>query len=155
MIKVVRGDLLESEAKYIVHQTNCVSKSGAGLAHHLFKKFPYADTYKNREKEDTPGTIVVRGNGEDQRFVINLMGQYYPGGLMADGPDTQKNRRSHFYKALFEISKLDSLESVAFPYRIGCGIAGGDWDWYFDMLLKFSDYVSENNSAEVFIYKFD
>lgn len=155
MLKIVRGDLLESEAKYIVHQTNCVSEGGAaGLARHLFNKFPYADTYKNRIEEDKPGTIVVRGNGDDQRYVINLMGQYYPGSFLPNTDNDNANKRkTYFFKALLEIAKIEDLESVAFPYRVGCGIAAGDWDWYLDTLLKFSDYVGD--SVKVFIYKVD
>lgn len=155
MLRIVRGDLLESDCKYITHQTNCISEGGAaGLARHLFDKFPYADTYKDRTEEDKPGTIVVRGNGDDQRYVINLMGQYYPGSYSPNTDNDNANKRkTYFFKALLEIAKIEDLESVAFPYRIGCGIAAGDWDWYLDTLLKFSDYVGD--SAEVFIYKFD
>jgi len=152
MLRIVRGDLLESDAKYIVHQTNCLSDGGAaGLARHLFDKFPYADTYRNREKEDVPGTIVVRGNGEDQRYVINLMGQYFPGSYAPNtDKDNEAKRRSYFFKGLLKISEIEHLDSVAFPYRIGCGIAGGDIDWYMDTLLKFSDYLE--GKADVFIY---
>lgn len=155
MLRIVRGDLLESDCKYITHQTNCVSDGGAaGLARHLFDKFPYADTYRNREKEDVPGTIVVRGNGEDQRYVINLMGQYFPGPYAPNtDKDNEVKRRSYFFKGLLKISEIEDLKSVAFPYRVGCGIAQGDWDWYLDTLLKFSDYVGD--SVEVLIYKID
>ena len=151
MIKVVRGDLLESEAKYITHQTNCISTGrAAGLARHLFDKFPHADTYANREEMDKPGTIVVRGNGEDQRYVINLMGQRLPGG--PGKYDSPQDRKSYFFKGLLEIAKIEDLESVAFPTFIGCGIGGGDWRVYLDLLLKFSDYVYEQQKCEVYLY---
>lgn len=154
MLKIVRGDLLESDAKYIVHQTNCISDGGAaGLARHLFDKFPYADTYRNREKEDVPGTIVVRGNGEDQRYVINLMGQYFPGSYAPNtDKDNEAKRRYYFFKGLLKISEIEDLKSVAFPTFIGCGIGGGDWRVYLDLLLKFSDYVYEQQKCEVYLY---
>ena len=170
MLKIIDGDLLEAKEKYIVHQTNCVSSIASGLAYHLFKKYPYADVYSERlnsnyysygsdivTKKDIPGTILIRGNGKDKRYVINLMGQYYPGlpNMSKDHMDNEDHRRQYFYQCLVKISQIPELESIAFPYKIGCGLAGGDFKVYFNILKNFSNYVSlrEHNKANVTIYK--
>lgn len=58
MIKEVKCSLLDSDAKYIAHQTNCVSNYSLGLAKQIFSKFPYADTYSQRIVDQSdPGTI--------------------------------------------------------------------------------------------------
>jgi hypothetical protein len=31
---------------------------------------------------------------------------------------------------------ISDLKSIAFPYRIGCGTAGGSWKWYQQQLEK-------------------
>ena len=36
------------------------------------------------------------------------------------------------------------LESVAFPYLIGCGLAGGDWQSYGAMVSDFARRVGEH-----------
>ena len=36
---------------------------------------------------------------------------------------------------------LPELESVAFPYGIGCGLAGGNWEEYQAMLEEFANMV--------------
>jgi O-acetyl-ADP-ribose deacetylase (regulator of RNase III) len=174
MLKVIKGDLLESKEKYIVHQTNCCSTGAGGLAYYLFKKFPYADVYSCRDRSmhlgwstdeigsrpavehDQPGTIIIRGNGKDQRYVVGVMGQYYPGGpgygkhRDIDGPIV---RQRYFHQALWELAQIENLESVAFPYGIGCGLAAGDWEVYFKILNNFADYLS--GKVDVVIYQKD
>ena len=56
-------------------------------------------------------------------------------------------RQGWFQDCLDAIGKLN-LKSVAFPYDIGCGLAGGKWARYDDMLQKFA---CENPETEVFI----
>lgn len=162
MIKVITGDLLEAKEKYIVHQTNCVTTQGGGLAKFLFKKFPYADIYTTRTKEDCdlatlrdkPGSITVSGNGQDERFIIHLMGQLYPGGFWDDMPeDSEEMRHKFFHRGLNNIARIPNLDSIAFPFKIGCGIAGGDWDWYLGELNNFANYVSRSQKANVVIYQ--
>ena len=77
MIKTIVGDLLEAKEKYIVHQTNCTSTRGAaGLAYYIYKKFPYSNIYQERDNPYNPGSIIISGDGKDQRYIVNLMGQY-------------------------------------------------------------------------------
>jgi hypothetical protein len=45
--------------------------------------------------------------------------------------------------------KIEKLESIAFPWRIGCGAAGGNWEKYMKMIEGFSEYVD----GEVLIYR--
>ena len=77
---------MDATEKYIVHQTNATTNQAGGLAHYIFKKFPYANTYISRPQPykptggvDFPGNIQIMGDGKNERFVINLIGQYYPG----------------------------------------------------------------------------
>lgn len=155
MVEIIIGDLLEATEKYIVHQTNCVSQGGAaGLAFYLFKKFPYADVYANREKPDAPGTSIISGNGKDQRYVINLMGQYYPGSFIEDSTnDNEESRKTYFHHALIRLARISDMETVAFPYKIGCGIAGGNWKWYLGTINNFADFVKEKHGTKVVIYQ--
>ncbi|CAB4196931.1 hypothetical protein UFOVP1290_451 [uncultured Caudovirales phage] len=154
MIEIVEGDLFSSKEKYLVHQTNCISKRSAHLAKSVFTRYPYADVYSNRINPDVPGTISIKGNGLDKRYVVSLFGQYYPGlpkypASELDGTDV---REKYFRKGLLAISKIKDLESVAFPYRIGCGAAGGDWNHYLFHIENFEKLVLKQN-VKVLIYK--
>lgn len=155
-LEIKEGSLLDCKEKYICHQVNSVSKSAGGLAFSLFQKFPYSDIYTNRLRNDVPGNIIIKGNGVDQRFVINMVGQYYPGISTANSVlDNFENRERYFKLCLDKISKINNLESIAFPYFIGCGLAGGDWNNYLAMLETFANNVYKSQNTIVKLYKLD
>lgn len=169
MIKVVYDNLFNAKEKYLCHQCNCVTNKAAHLAKDVFSKYPYADIYSERQKMDgsiyiehkepltKPGSIIIRGNGLDQRYIINLLGQYYPGkpqyiNRLLDSPEIREN---YFYKTLLCIAKIPNLESIAFPWKIGCGAAGGNWDNYLGNITNFAKYIYDQQKAEVVIYRLD
>ena len=154
MIEIVTGDLFEAKEKYLVHQCNCVTNSAAHLAKDVFERFPHADIYTKREDPDQPGHIIVRGNGQDQRYIVALLGQYYPGRpkYPKSTLDGTPAREKYFYRALLRLSQLPDLESIAFPWRIGCGAAGGDWERYLGKITNFAQYVGEKG-VQVRVYR--
>jgi O-acetyl-ADP-ribose deacetylase (regulator of RNase III) len=154
MIDIITGDLFDATEKYLVHQCNCVTNKAAHLASDMFKRFPYSDIYTSRIKPDKPGHIIIRGNGKDQRYVIALLGQYYPGRSKypLSTLDGLAAREKYFYHGLLRIAKIEMLESIAFPWRIGCGSAGGDWKHYIGMLHNFAQYVGQKG-VKVRIYR--
>lgn len=156
MIEIITGDLLDSKEKYILHQTNCISDSGAaGIAKSIFEKYPYADCYKSRLEASKPGTIDIRGNGADQRFVVNLHAQYYPGKprYPLSSLDGIPVREKYFHQCLLRLAKVSDLESVALPWSIGCGIAGGNWNHYIVTITNFANYIEAKQNAKVIIYR--
>lgn len=144
-MKIVTGDLLKAKEQYIVHQCNCVSVKSAHLAYYMFQAFPYANIYAPRHSRpwnaplpegERPGDIVIKGNGEDQRYVLAMLAQYYPG--KPRYPDSKRDgyaaRQSYFKQCLEKIASVSGIEEVAFPWKIGCGAAGGDWGVYQNMI---------------------
>ena len=137
MLKFVTGDLLSVDCTYICHQCNCVTSCGKGLSFALFQKFPYADIYKERKEKSAPGHIIVKGDGRKERFVVNMMAQYYPGPAKYSNDSTTK-RLQWFQDCLDEMSCLATEHATfAFPYKIGCGLAGGSWDEYLHLIQMF------------------
>lgn len=135
----LEGDLFTSKETYLCHQCNCVSSRSAHLSSAVFKKYPYADVYtgRTRSNPDTPGTIKIRGNGADQRYVINLFGQMWPGKKYPNDQKDGREARAKFFNSCLN-HMADLPGTFAFPWRIGCGAAGGDWDRYLRMLENFS-----------------
>lgn len=155
-LHLVEYDIFATGAKYIAHQCNSVSKgSAAGIARVIFDKYPYADIYKDRKEDSVPGTIDIAGDGMFYRGIINMFSQYYPGKGQDDPSkfDCYADRKKWFHQCLMAIADIKDLHSVAFPFRIGCNLAGGDWNWYEQKLNKFADYVEAKCGAEVIIYK--
>src|ERR1700722_15166322 len=154
-LTIKTGDLLEATEQLIIHQVNCVSNGGAaGIARAIFDKYPYADCYNGRTQQSVPGTIDIRGNGRDQRLVCNLNGQFYPGGVQY--PHSNKDgyvaRERYFQQCLDRITEIEGLKSIAFPWMVGCGIAGGSWPNYLAMITSLSIKL-EDRGADVVIYR--
>jgi len=148
MLKIVTGDLLGCTEKYLCHQTNCITTRSKHLAKSVFTAFPHANIYSTRDNPDTPGSIIIRGDGIDQRYVINMLGQYYPGCKYPNSKrDGRPARLVYFESCLGKMKDLTG--SFAFPWRIGCGAAGGDWDLYLGLIKDFAAKIE----GDVCIYK--
>lgn len=157
-IHLVKADIFTTGAKYIAHQVNVSTKGQAtGIAKIIFERYPYADIYKDRIEDDVPGKIDIAGDGLFYRGIINMLAQYYPGKGQTDPSkfDCYSDRKRWFYECLMAIADIPNLHSIAFPYGISCGLAGGDWNWYEQKLNKFAEYVEKKCNAEVILYKMD
>lgn len=140
-----RGDLLESDAEFIVHQCNATSMRAKHLAWSVFKRFLYANDYARRTRlvrRDELGTVRLHGDGEQKRFVINLFAQRYPGKSRYSN-DRPSMRLEWFKLALRNVLGLSDViasekKTIAFPLRIGCGAAGGNWDDYLAAIEAFA-----------------
>jgi hypothetical protein len=148
-LTIVSGDLLDAKERYLVQQNNCVTNKAAHLAQSVFTRFPYADIYQGRTKHDTPGQILVKGDGVKNRFVVSMLAQYYPG--KSKWPtDKPMFREEWFQTCLNHLGKLPNLDSIAMPYNIGCGAAGGDWSHYLKMIQTFA---LNHPTTQITLYK--
>ena len=158
-MQTVKGDLLTFDADVIVQQCNCVTRNSHGLSKAIEARFPFVDIYRRRDgkgnkttKPDTPGTCELFSTEEKSvPKVACLLAQWGPGKPYAwskfyEPPpngekDTSTQRLEWFKMALEDLTnRLEdlSIKTVAFPYRIGCGLARGDWELYSDVLEKWT-----------------
>jgi O-acetyl-ADP-ribose deacetylase (regulator of RNase III) len=156
MLEIITGSLLDSRCRYIAHQCNCYSVRSAGLATAVFKAFSWADVYSDRRRrgDDSAlfGSFTVHGNPQlNQRYVINIYGQLNPE-KPSPGRDSAAARLAAFESALVQIAKLPVLDSIGFPYGIGCGLAGGDWNEYRKLLGRFAEEVGKQG-VSVILYR--
>jgi len=172
-MRYVQGDILEVKNGYILQQCNCVTVHPRGLSADLEQTFPKTCPYKLRKPvisgwniakpEDIshPGTVMILGN-EHGPQIISMFAQYGPGKVQPVNkpwyqitvsnspivPDQTTDREQYFAKCLealydyFEFTE-DKVE-IAVPYKIGCGLAGGDWMHYRKMLEDFEAKIIES-----------
>lgn len=67
-----------------------------------------------------------------------MLSQRYPGKSKYNN-DTIIKRKEWFLKCLNYIKEIPNIKSIAFPYNIGCGLAGGNWNEYLEMIQNLSD----------------
>ena len=151
----VKGDLLTHPCDLIVHQTNCLTTTPHGLATEIFKLYPAADLYSTRRSIDNrnlaveedrgiPGTCVIVGR------VAAIFGQWRPGkcgsryhGNYPEHPsiETTQRRVVWFKQGLQDLEeqlRRLPIKTIGFPYKIGCGLAGGDWMVYLALVADFA-----------------
>ena len=164
----VLDDFILCQVDAIAQQSNCVTCRPWGLAKGIADKLPYGCSYQDRTllsnntcviaDRATPGTIDVRyptEGYEDSPYVINMFAQwekskpfrYYTN---PSPIDSYQSRIEWFQDCLEAIPNIKPPpESIAFPYQIGCGLAGGDWKIYEAMLLEFA----EQTNIKIYICK--
>jgi O-acetyl-ADP-ribose deacetylase (regulator of RNase III) len=155
MIEIINDSILNSDEKYIAHNCNCITQKSAGTAKSIFDQFTYSNTYQNRTSPSKQGTIEILGNGINQRYIINMYVQYYPGKPKYDNFDGSRPREKYFHSCLLQVAKIENLTSIAFPYGIGCNLGGGNWDYYYGTLINFEKFVNNKFGTTVKIYKKD
>jgi O-acetyl-ADP-ribose deacetylase (regulator of RNase III) len=148
---VITGDLLKSNADIIGHQVNCQGVMGAGLALSIRKKYPkvfekykyIVNNCKNKNKLmgrtlflSENGKVIKKEYSPNTKIIANLFGQYnYGKGVQVDYEALENS--------LMELKKFakENNLSVGIPYKIGCGLAGGDWKRTKSIIEKiFKDY---------------
>ena len=127
MITHKKGNLLSAKEKVIAHQVNCFG-AAAGLAGAIFRKWPTAENdYQQLIKRVPPkallGMAQLTGEQKDRNrhIICNLFGQFNPG---ADYNPVKLEQALEMLGNTARIMKW----SVALPYQLSCGIAGGKWD---------------------------
>ena len=160
MIQIVNGNILDAKEEYILQQCCCTAVRPHGLSETISLFWKDANIYSLRrgigkrnlavmEDRPEPGTIQVIG----KRKIICAFAQVAmgkPGIYDSCGkPDSQENRYNYFIECLNKITELNP-NSIAVPYKIGCGLAGGNWDTYYNAL---NTWANENPNINIVIYK--
>ncbi|MBO3795697.1 Appr-1-p processing protein [Bacillus subtilis] len=158
MIKIVKGNILDASEDIIVQQVNCKGVMGAGLAKAILNKYPnvkkeyqsFRNFHLNKglTDKDLLGLVnYVRVS--DVKVIANIFGQVNIKKNRFD--NTVYTKTDALTRGLKEVKELSKQlnKSVAIPYGIGCGLAGGDWNIISELIESiFSDY-------KVTIYKLD
>lgn len=157
MLEIINGNLLDSPDTYIAHQCNCVTKGASGVARAIFDKWPTANDYAEGTHGKF-GEVKIHQVGIP-KFIVNMFTQYNTGDQSAD---EGKDREVAFGNALLFMSRNLSRHSqelkipltISFPYLIGCGLAGGNWDHYLTMLNLFNEII-EQEDGKVTLYRLE
>ena len=137
MVTYKSGDLLESGCNVICHQVNCQGVMGSGIAKLIRDKYPRVfEQYINKHKTSGShlGDIdIILIDPKEKRYIVNMYSQdnYLPRSV----------RHTDYTAFLACIIKLKSEITgytkyclpqvkfkIGFPYGIGCGLGGGDWN---------------------------
>lgn len=143
------GDLLKSDCTVIMHQANCQKIMGAGIAKAISHKFPGAkdvDKENSLSPEERFGTFTHYKAGNVT--IVNLYGQLRYGrkGVFTNYKKLENAINSFF---AYGLENNINLQKVGIPYKMGCGLAGGDWTIVKSLLER----QSNKHNINIHIYK--
>ena len=143
MVQYKVGNLLDAPVDYICQQVNCQGRMSSGIAKAIKEKWSivydeYVQKYQEREDEilRTSGSFeYIPSTGETllgeiqliqidiDKIVINMFAQEYY------GYDGKKYTSYDAFWTCLEGIKLTVPKGskIGFPYRIGCGLGGANW----------------------------
>lgn len=167
---IVSGNLLEATTEYIVQQNCCTALKAQGLSAAIATQWPEANPYKDRRRykgnwsvladRPKPGSILVYefDSSSHMKGIICAFAQVchgkpeaYKDPLSLNIPDTATDRQAYFTECLEAIATLQP-NSIGFPYKIGCGLAGGSWLQYERILKQWS---ARYPSIHIVLYKME
>jgi hypothetical protein len=172
-MEIINQDICMATEKYILQQCNCLTITALGLAKVLADHFDHGDPYSERkcmgnkncaipEDRSVPGTVDILEGEENLPSIICLYGQYRPGKAYSryyptsSYPDEKIDRLKYFKQGLSSLLEyFDSIGgciTVAVPYGIGCGLAGGNWKEY-SLLLNDFDMSLRKSGGFIKLYK--
>lgn len=125
-MNIKHSNILDVTEGIIVHQVNNKRVMGKGLALQIKNKYP--KHYQDYMKENLSLGSLVTTKINDNLFVVGIVGQ--------DGYGTDKQYTVYeaLEKGLEKISK--SNLPIHIPYKLGCGLAGGDWNIVSSFISK-------------------
>ena len=157
MVIYKKGNLLEEEGLFaICHQTNCQSKMKAGLAKSIVEYYPnVAEVDRNcklspKERLGKFSFSLEKYKNRTPLMIFNLYGQFYYG---TDSVKTNYHELENAFIAMTSyinyyikyyissgiVELIPNEIKIGIPYKIGCGLAGGDWNIVKDIIEKVFD----------------
>lgn len=148
--KCIIQAFIDNDIDVLVHQVNCQGVMGAGIAKDILKVFPSHINYY-KQQEMFLSNYMIDTLSSNQHIV----------GLFAQdkvGTSQVQTNVAAFAVALSDCLNelLDNLPptstlTIGFPYKIGCGLAGGSWET-ISLILKDMSLLLPDN-VEFVIYK--
>ena len=139
-IKNFDGDIFNSSADIIGHQVNAIGGFGSGIAKTIKERFPrVCEQYKKAIENGSLKlgmcqVVKTNPNQDDNRLIANLCGQYNYG-----REDKRYTNYEAIYTALEKLAQYcveNNVKSVAFPYKMSCGLAKADWNVILAMIIS-------------------
>lgn len=145
MITIIDGNIFDSKANIICHQTNCQGIMGSGIAAEVKARYPHV--YESYRRDYENGYLklgyVNFTTVEPHRVIANMCGQDN------FGYGKQHTNYEALQKCLdrvlaFAIEEYDKQPVIAFPYLMSCFRGGGNWDVVYKMIKDtFKDFNVE------------
>lgn len=150
-IKIIDGNLLDTNADLILHQVNCQGAMNSGVAKAIREKWPVVfEVYRafcNSEGQRLGVCLPVKIN--DTQRVINMFSQdkYGYDGEMYTSYDAVNT----CLRKTREYCDKNNLKTISLPYKMCCCRGGANWD----VIMALIKANFESSDITIEIYRLD
>jgi O-acetyl-ADP-ribose deacetylase (regulator of RNase III) len=140
MLEYKRGNIFKTTEQVIVHGCNCFNSFGAGIALEVYNTYPdtwMVDQLTKIGSRDKLGTITY--NKEKNKYypdhdviIVNAYTQYK---YTSYEVDVEYDK---LMECMVKVCETFDNNIIAMP-KIGCGLAGGDWNIVSEILETVSN----------------
>lgn len=120
----------------VCHQVNCMGVMGAGLAKQIRNRFP--DAFRIYKSQCNSWSHCPSGNlGNAQFYNASEDAGYYIAnifGQTAYGTGRRQTDYGALREGLGRVADAFPQATIRIPYKMGCGLGGGDWDIVLDII---------------------
>ena len=146
MIKIIDGNIFDSDANIICHQCNCQGVMGSGVAAQVKKRYP--NVFQAYRNDYLDGKLklgyVCFATAKQNQVIANMCGQDnfgYDGSIYTNYDELQNCLNAVKEYAMYE---YEVQPVIAFPYLMSCYRGGGDWNVVYKMIEDtFRDFEVE------------
>lgn len=145
MAREIIGDITDIKKGAIMHQVNCQAVMGAGVAKALYTKYPqikrsYLDYCQGKTDVQLLGSLQAI-HISNELIVLNSYSQrYYGNSAKTNRVYTDSDALKRNLRLLDMASQKKSIPAYV-PDRIGCGLAGGDWNEIKNFILNETNII--------------
>lgn len=146
-MKTISQDMLRLERGVLFHQVNCEGHMGGGIARALADKYPHLepeyrrfcrDTRRDSDDSSLLGKVQLVSVA-DELWICNVFGQVFTSSTSRqtsyDGTVQAFERIVHARER--QINSTFNRLPLYFPYKMGCGLGGGNWNIYSAIIGEF------------------
>ncbi len=145
-IRIIKGNIFNSNMKTIVNTVNCVGFMGAGIALDYKRRYPdMHEEYKINCKNNDINIGELSIYKKSKPWILN-----FPTKIHYKDP----SKISYIEKGLnkfIDIYEDEEIDSIAFP-QLGSSLGGLDWDDVLKVMLR---YLQRLNNIDIEIYEYD
>lgn len=129
----LNGDALKNDCDILCHQVNLHGSMGGGIAYTIARKFPEVEKIYHEYPNKKLGEVCF---AKTNKYVIANCFSEKPGYI------TSYEALALCLDKVVNYLEENNLESVAIPYKYGCGIACGEWEIVEGIFKeKLKDYI--------------
>lgn len=150
MITNINLDIFKYDSDAIVHQANCFTTMGSGVAKRLRELYPEAyeaDCKTSKGDKSKLGSFSVV-KARDGKYIYNMYSQF------TYGTEKRQTNYEAIYTGLCAVKShmIDAkLVTLSLPKGMGCKLGGGDWR----IVSKMIEVIFEDGVVDVIICNYD